>query len=250
MRSVQLKIAYLPRVFPTPKKQHMELGTRRREGESSQYPAVHGLEAVTDVGERTAEQHGHGVRHVGLRGLLVQLYGENPLLDRSSTSAVLPAAGRRRRRCAPIVATVAAARAEAARGPRGEGRGSGGRGREEAEGGRGCCGSGGAAAGSGAEDGGGGAEEAREREAERGGKGHRFAVCSREATAAWGEKRMAVGEAEVGFCEGFGWGWQGGPGARRRRRRSSVFRERDTEVRGAEHGIEERGGRCVTGVDV
>ena len=125
----------------------MELGTRRGEGESSQYPPVHGLEAVTDVGERTAEQHGHGVRHVGLRGLLVQFYGQNPLLDRSSTSAALPAAGRSR---APIVATVAAARAEAARGPRGEGRGTGGRGREEAEGGRGRCGSGGAAAGSGA----------------------------------------------------------------------------------------------------
>ena len=167
----------------------MELGTRRGEGESSQYPAVHGLEAVTDVGERTAEQHGHGVRHVGLRGLLVQFYGQNPLLDRHSTSAALRAAGRRRRR-APIVATVAAARAEAARGPRGEGRGTGGRGREEAEGGRGRCGSGGAAAGSGAEDGGGGAEEAREREreAERGGESHRFAVCSVEATAAFREE--------------------------------------------------------------
>ena len=146
-------------------------------GESSQYPAVHRLEPIADVGERAAEQHGHGVRHVCLRGLLVQLHGHNPLLDRHAPSVALPAAARTPAggRRAPIAVTVAPARAEGARGSRGEGRGPGGRGGEEAECGRG--GRGGAAAGCGAEDGGGGAEEeeARERDAERGGEGHRFA---------------------------------------------------------------------------
>jgi len=121
---------------------------REEKGESSQYPAVHGLEPVADVRERAAEQYGHGVRHVCLRGLLVQLHGHNPFLDRHAPSVALPAAAHAPAGCrrAPIAVTVAPARAEGARGSRGEGRGPGGRGGEETEGGSG--GRGGAAAAS------------------------------------------------------------------------------------------------------
>lgn len=188
-----------------------------------------GLETVTDVGERTAEQHGHGVRHVGLRGLLVQLDGQNPLLDHQSSSAALPTAGPAGRRRPPIVAAVAAARAEGTRGPRREGRGTGRRGREEAEGGRVGGGGGSAAAGGGAEDDGGGTEKAREREreAKRSGEGHRFAGAAGRLLPHWGE-RMAEVEARV--LRGF---WTGVPGrevlepltsiARGARRRRSCF---------------------------
>ena len=102
-------------------------------GESSQYPAVHRLEPIADVGERAAEQHGHGVRHVCLRGRLVQLHGHNPFLDRRAPFVAIPAAaytpvgGYHE----PIAVTVAAARAEGARGARGEGRGAADLGEEE-----------------------------------------------------------------------------------------------------------------------
>lgn len=135
---------------------HGTRNTEREDGKSSQYPAVHGLETVTDVRERTAEQYGHGVRHVRLRGLLVQLHRQNPLFDRRSTAAALPATGPAGCRRVPIFATVTAARAEGAHGTRGEGRGIERRGREEAEGGRGRGGGSAAAVGS-AEDGGRGA---------------------------------------------------------------------------------------------
>lgn len=92
-----------------------------------EYAAVYGLEAVADVGEGAAEQHGHGVGHVGLGGLLVELHLHDPLPDGQ-----------------PVL-VLAVAAAGAGHGAPGAG-GRGGGGAEETERGRGAAGGGGGAA--------------------------------------------------------------------------------------------------------
>lgn len=44
----------------------------------SQYPTVDRLQTVANIGQSPAEQDGHGVSHVSLSGLLVELGGDNP----------------------------------------------------------------------------------------------------------------------------------------------------------------------------
>lgn len=61
---------------------------KKKKKKNSQYPAVDGLEPVSDIRQRAAQEHGHRVWHVSLRSFLVQLRNDNSALSTFPTISV------------------------------------------------------------------------------------------------------------------------------------------------------------------